>query len=583
MFPPINAFHDPGGEALFGAHPGYIVFTVNVRETSRLNLESYVQQGITPIVRLNWGYYPDGTIPLPSEYDRFTDLCLELIDWSLGCDLWILGNEPNHPVEWPGDEPIMYYQYAKCYIQMWNKLNNIGRAEYQTRKDRLLVAPIAPWSMNETGSAYDYMRLMLHAILGDGICPEGIALHTYTHGQDPALITSEQRMNPPFEFKRYEFRAYRDMIACIPPELIGTPLYITETNPGAHAISDEIEGWQDSNTGWVQEAHKEIDRWNLANPLWNIRCLALYRWPHYDRWWMEGKGALADDIRAAFALNIRPHMEPEPDDEEKPPMAWTKIADDRFNGAYPARDDPYTGEQNCSELEVPQGWQFSWKWDNVEPGRLVRPEVKERPPSSPSSLEGSSVGIHVTNATMDCVLWRRFPVKMGSKIRTNISVMGDADDGNAGITMGISPIGVGVESAGEWPEAIEWSDDWYAQNDGSISPWENGKWLPLNWTKDGNNEIVAQAHYVTVFVRIANAYKVNVALHVDQFELWSDMVVEDPDPDDPDDPTPDPDGTIGDIENHINSAIVSLNEAKRLLLGLTSSAILCVPVSKLES
>jgi murein DD-endopeptidase MepM/ murein hydrolase activator NlpD len=118
---------------------------------------------------------------------------------------------------------------------------------------------------------------------------DGVAIHTYTHGVDPSLITSEARMNPPFEHRRYEFRAYQDFCSAIPP---GLPIYITET--------DENDPWLDQNTGWVQSAYAEIDRWNQGGQSL-IHCLALYRWPKIDQWYIEGKNGVIDDFRQAIA------------------------------------------------------------------------------------------------------------------------------------------------------------------------------------------------------------------------------------------------------------------------------------------
>jgi hypothetical protein len=52
-----------------------------------------------------------------------------------------------------------------------------------------MTAPVAVWNV-ETGDWLEYFDVLMQEE------QDGIALHTYTHGSDPSLITSEAMMDP---------------------------------------------------------------------------------------------------------------------------------------------------------------------------------------------------------------------------------------------------------------------------------------------------------------------------------------------------------------------------------------------------
>ena len=57
--------------------------------------------------------------------------------------------------------------------------------------------------------------------------------------------------------------------------------------------------------GWVQQAYGEIDEWNRQPGNQLIRCLALYRWPRIDKWFIDGKQGVIDDFLQALAREYR--------------------------------------------------------------------------------------------------------------------------------------------------------------------------------------------------------------------------------------------------------------------------------------
>lgn len=189
-------------------------------------------------------------------------------------------------------EVITPEMYATCYKLCRDKILAVSGHGI----DRVLVGAVAPWNNqtrytgNENGDWVKYFRDIL-LLLGPEGC-DGISMHTYTHGQDPNLITSDAKMNAPFENRHYHFRAYQDFAYAVPNSMRHLPIYITET--------DQDEVWRDENTGWVQRAYGEINYWNRQQGAQQIHALVLYRWPNIDKWVIEGKNGVIQDFRDAM-------------------------------------------------------------------------------------------------------------------------------------------------------------------------------------------------------------------------------------------------------------------------------------------
>lgn len=338
--PYLFGLHEPGGEQHMtqAGRRGWLVFTEAIgsesNDHSGKNFAPWSNQGFGVLCRLNNGYEPSGTIPHSSRCDAFAQRCANFVAASRGCKSWIIGNEMNHPVERPGvridwshaalldgvarghmvpwrfnalqpagthaarmtildpGEVITPELYARCYRLCRDAIKRIpGHAN-----DQVLIGAVAPWNNlttyagNANGDWVQYYRDIL-TLIGAGNC-DGITLHTYTHGADPALLASEQRLNPPFQQHRYHFRAYRDFLAATPPALRSLPVYITET--------DQDAPWENSNNGWIKAAYAEINAWNKQAGNQPVRALVLYRWPARDQWAIEGKQGVIDDFRGAL-------------------------------------------------------------------------------------------------------------------------------------------------------------------------------------------------------------------------------------------------------------------------------------------
>jgi len=256
---------------------------------------NFAAPGKTAICRINHGYGRAGTIPRPSLYEAFAQRCANVAAASEGCERWVVGNEPNHPNEWPEGETITPGMYGACFRMVRAAIRGVPGHE----GDRVIVAGVAPWcaevrySGNEGGDWVQYLADVLQACGAY----DGVALHAYSRSADPGAVISEARMRPPFGAYCSEFRAYRDFMEVIPE---GAPIYMTEVNPGADRAP-----WPEEDTGWVGAMYDEVARWNCAHPEKVIRCAALYRWPNYDRWGIEGKRGVVADFERAVGRGLR--------------------------------------------------------------------------------------------------------------------------------------------------------------------------------------------------------------------------------------------------------------------------------------
>lgn len=299
----IFGLHDAGGEQLMldAGRPGWIVFTealgADPTDRSGRDYLPWAEQGLGVIVRLNHGYGSAGTLPPIGRHEDFAQRVANWVDASPGCWRWIIGNEPNHPNEWPNGEPITPEQYALYYIFCRDAILDLPGHE----NDQVLMAAVAPWCAkgvypgNTDGDWIKYFQDMIrYSALVDGF-----AIHAYTHGAHPSLIRSESKMsNPTFSHRLLHFRVYREFLTGIPAHLRHLPVYITESNQGDH-------GWIDANTGWVQAAYAEINEWNQQPNTQKIQSLCLYRWNDHDQWEIGNKPGVIEDFRLAMRHEYR--------------------------------------------------------------------------------------------------------------------------------------------------------------------------------------------------------------------------------------------------------------------------------------
>jgi hypothetical protein len=314
--PCIYGIHDPFDRAIFGRRTGWVLITESVGHDpqsaggNRQLYRDWSERGFGVIARLNHGYEGSGTLPEPQHYSGFAAACAMWVRRSIdpanpaqGGHIWLIANEMNNPREWPGNEngvggqPITPEAYADCYNQVYSVIKSV--------QPDAIVCPGAVDPYYGPGSDNgDWFRRMLARISE----LDGFALHTYTHGTDPALITNTQRFgmdeqgnwvdpNNILSWQYYHFYAYRTYMDMIPTRWRHLPVFITET--------DQVDPWVEVNRGWVQAAYAEIDRWNQQPHAQQIRALILYRWPRIDRWGIEGNQGVISDLQEALAQRYR--------------------------------------------------------------------------------------------------------------------------------------------------------------------------------------------------------------------------------------------------------------------------------------
>ena len=89
-------------------YDGWVILTEGIgRDPGNYHGTDYRGLQQTPIVRLNHGYHPHGTIPQMGQYNDFARRVANFVAASPGCSRWIIGNEPNHEQERPQGRPIL--------------------------------------------------------------------------------------------------------------------------------------------------------------------------------------------------------------------------------------------------------------------------------------------------------------------------------------------------------------------------------------------------------------------------------------------------------------------------------------------
>ncbi|OYT74641.1 MAG: hypothetical protein CFK49_07325 [Armatimonadetes bacterium JP3_11] len=306
--PWIFGMHEPGGEfaAVAEGKRIWILFTEELgadpNNTTGRDYRPYREAGHGVIVRLNYGYHPNGTLPPSTLYAQFAQRVAQFVRHSQGAHIWIIGNETNLPAEWPGGEsgePITVARYVQVFRMCRDAIRSIpGHAD-----DLVCAAPVGtyapPFPQYNIPGFLDYWEQMLQAI---GPEQDGFMLHAYTHGSDPNNIFSETRMQPPYDQVYLHFRVYRNLLSRIPPSLRHLPVFITETNQG--------EPWTNTNNGWIKNAYLEIHNWNQNPANQRIYGVCLYRWPQIDPYYIEGKWNTIQDWREAMRNEYRWRRDP---------------------------------------------------------------------------------------------------------------------------------------------------------------------------------------------------------------------------------------------------------------------------------
>lgn len=268
------------------------------------------------MIRIQWRFGSSGACyPPPERQDGFIQRVASLAKNTPDCHTWIGGNEPNIATE-----GLFYPTVA---AQNYTAIRQAIRVQVGHENDCVLLPPVGPWNAQIGYGWIEYFTLLIAS------CPDidGFALHTYSRGADPASITSQAKMDPPYDHLRKGFRTYLDWMWAIPPRCRDLPVYITET--------DQNDAWENVNNGWVQAAYEEINTWNSLQGTQKIRAMLLYRWPHYDKYGISGLSGVIEDFKQAVS---RGYTSAPTEEEEPVPNPENKVRNPKFEGTYGPQD-----------------------------------------------------------------------------------------------------------------------------------------------------------------------------------------------------------------------------------------------------
>lgn len=360
---------------------GWVTATVAIghdpNDNSGVDFTWFQNQNCTVICRINNGYFPNGTIPLPEDYANFAQRCANFVRNSPGCNIWIIGNELNIAGEWPARGLNCAYvtpeSYANCYRACYNAIKAVNPA------NKVLSQASAPFSgpfgAGDLGGGYthdacplnwvDYENQMLAAIKASGGI-DGIALHVYSRGYNPASIYSTAMMGAGSRTLYSGFYCYKDWINYgIPANLYNLPAYITECDgyyywKGGHPENTSYH----YEPGWMQEVYKEIDSYNRTvaviqnKPV--IRCVNMYRWCNYCDGWN------IDSANPPFTNPYKPQIMSDLDEalamgyswpgSVTTPAAWLDDFNDTWVDDNAPEPDWVRVQQSGGESQESGGW-----------------------------------------------------------------------------------------------------------------------------------------------------------------------------------------------------------------------------------
>ena len=170
------------------------------------------------LVRINWGYNPEGTVPPPGQHKSWVETVVKTILANTAAG-WIIGNEPNHVNEWPGGQPIRPEYYASIVTNIW-KLVPRTAVVIAALPDFYHSNPVFP-------DPFEYLRRMFRA----GLKADGFALHVKAFGSAQRWpIHGDTFRDPPFTGRPYGIGMISLVLAELDKLAPGAVVYLTEVN-----------------------------------------------------------------------------------------------------------------------------------------------------------------------------------------------------------------------------------------------------------------------------------------------------------------------------------------------------------------
>lgn len=205
---------------------GYGVYTVVVKDQP-------VQLPQTSgLIRINWGYHPEGTVPPPEKRNGWIKAVLNTIRMNKAAG-WIIGNAPNHSREWPAGHPISPEYYAGIVREIWNEA---------PRTAVILAAAPDPYHSNPNfPDPLAYLREMIK----NDLRAEGFALNIKAFGSAQRWpIHGDVFGDPPLKGAPYGIAMLSVVLKVLDEVYPGAMVYLTQVNhqddPNPQAIDNLV-------------------------------------------------------------------------------------------------------------------------------------------------------------------------------------------------------------------------------------------------------------------------------------------------------------------------------------------------------
>jgi len=229
-------------------------------------LDRHAAAGIRVILNLRYSYAVDdggmGTMPLAEDVRAYEDACVQTMRLNPAAWGFVYSNEMNNPREWPKGGSIEPLGYAASYNEIWQQ--------------RPAGVRLSPGAIDPFNPGWGDWRVNWKRVLEKIEGADFLALHTYCHGSDPALVEGAREFgDDPLKGVYYDLRVLESQKKIVPARFAGLPILVTETNH-LLKLNGDI-GWDDAAGGvWVREAFRYFEQQGVAGA-----CLFRF---NFDQW-----------------------------------------------------------------------------------------------------------------------------------------------------------------------------------------------------------------------------------------------------------------------------------------------------------